>query len=101
MGSPAYIWGILFASVAGFLVWLGYRFLVPMWNLTSTPLANQYPAMVNNNPTYVNAFDGIIVNENIGVQYAFLIMMLGITVVYLIILAYREQYTSAVEDAGY
>lgn len=99
-GSPAYIIGVVFATLSMFIIWIGYKFLVPMWNMTISPLAAQYPAMVHDDPTYVTAFGTLLFQENILFQYSFFVMGLGVAVVFLVIFAYRRQSTSTgLEDS--
>lgn len=97
MADTTYILGILFATVATFLIWLGYKILVPIWNFTINPLANAYPSLVNNNPVYLNAFYTMASEINILFQYSFIIMMLGVVAVYVVVYAYRRQFTSSFE----
>lgn len=90
-----YIIGIVFASVAMFVVWFGYRVLVPIYSTVAQPIANQYPSLVHDNPTYVMAFNSLLTQLNIGLQASFFVMALGIGAVFIIVFAYRRQGTSA------
>ena len=97
--QPTYIWAILFACIAMFLVWLCYKILVPVFNMTIAPIATQYPALVGNDPTYVAGFNTITSQTNILFQYDFPIMGLGIVSVFVIIFAYRTVFGST--QVGY
>ena len=100
--QPAYIIAVVFSSIAMFIVWLSYKFLVPVFSLVVTPIASQYPAMVGNDPTYVDGFNTIVSQTNILYQYSFIVMMLGIMSVFIMLFAYRRvfnQNTVGYEDA--
>ena len=92
--QPVYIYAIVFAAIAMFVVWLLYKFLVPMFSIITSPLASQYPAMVGNDPTYVNGFNSILSNEHILFNYGFVVMALGIGSIFIIIFAYRSLFGS-------
>ena len=63
-----------------------------MWSLTVTPIAAMYPAMVGNDPTYVNGFNTMLPELNILFQYDFAIIGLGIVAVFVVIFAYRNVF---------
>lgn len=92
--QPAYIWAIVFSSIGLFLTWFGYKLLVPVFNMTVGSVAPGYPAMVNNNPTYVNGFNTIVSEVNILFQYSFAVIGLGIVAVFVVIFAYRTVFGS-------
>ena len=91
--SPAFILACVFVAVTSFLAWLGYKLLVPVWGITAGSIAAQYPAMVGDDPTYVAAFNTIVSQENILVQYSFVAIALGI-MTFMLVFVYRRHYTS-------
>lgn len=92
--GPQYIIMVGFTTFAAFLVWLGYKLLVPVYYLAVSPLAGLYPSLVHDNPTYVDAFGNLMVQNNTIYQYSFFVLMGGICVVFVLAFAYRRQNTS-------
>lgn len=90
-----YIIGVLFATVATFVVYMGYKIIVPVYVLVAQPIATLYPSLVNNNPTYVNGFQSLVVNLDLGLQSGLFIMALGISFAFIIMFGYRRQGTSS------
>ena len=90
---------MVFSTVASFCIWICYKFLVPIFNIVVTPIAAQYPAMVGNDPTYVDGFNTIVSQTNILYQYSFVVMMLGIMSIFILLFAYRRVFNQ--QQIGY
>lgn|GEM_PF-2554326 len=80
-------------AFVGFLAWLGYKLLVPVWGITAGTIATTYPNMVGNDPTYVGPFYTIVSELNILVQYGFVVIGLG-ALFFMLIFVYRRHSTS-------
>jgi hypothetical protein len=94
MATAGYIVGVVFASLAAFAIYVADKFLIPVWAIPANELSTYYSGLVGGSPTYVNGFDTIVVNENLLIQGAFIMMMLGVIFVFVIFYAWRHVYTS-------
>lgn len=92
--QPVYLIAVIFASVSLFLVWLSYKFMIPIWSAVVTPITAVYPSMVNNDPTFVAGFNTIASQSFLLINYAFAAVALGIVSVFILIFAYRDVFGS-------
>lgn len=81
-------------AIGAFIVKMGYDYLVPIWAISANTLTSLYPAMVGGDATFVSNFNNMAFNLNLLVQYSFVIMLLGIVGLYLLVFAYRRQFSS-------
>jgi TRAP-type C4-dicarboxylate transport system permease small subunit len=90
--SPDFIIAVIFVALMGFLAWMGYKILVPVWGMTAGAVAAVYPTMVGNDPTYVGAFNTIASELNIEVNYGFVVIAMG-ALFFMLVFVYRRHYT--------
>lgn len=92
MADASYLIGVCFAAIAVFCVWLGYKMLIPVWNVAGNAVGSWYPGAVGHDVTFVTQFGVMSGNLNVLVQYSFVILMLSVVGMYVVIFAWRKEF---------